>query len=333
MVYFSDEDFEGYFLVSAEDNKKDLKAPPRQLKLSMRDIRWCWKELGYPKVVMGNPSGKQAQVEAWRRFCAEALHRTPYNHLWTLADDKTEQGIKKQNAALRSYFPLAMAGKSAWETGMEFFERWETGRLLAPEAAKWIAKKKKLQGLRPGVSHIENEKDGRKSEEAGTEEGATSVHTDDRSLGSALMRLQGAESRETDRGEEWVQVEGGEEGGEWEEGGEGDEGREKELITLRDGEDGEEGGLSITDEERVDARDEDVCGETLDSFGLVYARPGEGDIDDDTTTIEMEKQVVSGLFVDHEEYDAHRLATAVHPPDGCHEAIMTVSPTKNDSPS
>ncbi|GBG85230.1 hypothetical protein CBR_g39796 [Chara braunii] len=154
MVYFSDEDFEGYFLVSVEDNKKDLKAPPRQPKLSMRDIRWCWKELGYPKAVMGNPSGKQAQVEAWRRFCAEALHRTPYNHLWTLADDKTEEGIKKQNAALRSCFPLAMAGKSAWETGMEFFERWETGRLLAPEGAKWIAKKKKVQGLKPGSSAL-----------------------------------------------------------------------------------------------------------------------------------------------------------------------------------
>ncbi|GBG87504.1 hypothetical protein CBR_g45563 [Chara braunii] len=71
MVYFSDEDFEGYFLVSAEDNKKDLKAPPRQLELSMRDIRWCWKELGYSKAVMGNPSGRQAQVEAWRRFCSQ----------------------------------------------------------------------------------------------------------------------------------------------------------------------------------------------------------------------------------------------------------------------
>ncbi|GBG66699.1 hypothetical protein CBR_g68683 [Chara braunii] len=166
------------------------------------------------------------------------------------------------------------------------------------------------------------------SKEAGTEEGAMSVYTDNHSLGSALMQLQGAESRETDGGEEWVEVEGGEEGGEWEEGGEGDEGREKELITLRDGEDGEEGGLSIIDEERVDAGDEDVCGETSDSFGLVYARPGEGDIDDDKTTMEMETQVVSGLSVDHEEYDAHHLATAVHQPDGCNEAIMTVSPAK-----
>ncbi|GBG83311.1 hypothetical protein CBR_g37023 [Chara braunii] len=166
------------------------------------------------------------------------------------------------------------------------------------------------------------------SEEAGTEEGATSVHRDDRSLGSALMRLQGAESCETDGGEEWMEVEGEEEGGGWEEGGEGDEGREKELITLRDGEDGEEGGLNITNEERVDAGDEDVCGETSDSFGLVYARPGEGDIDDDAMTMEMETQVVSGLSVDHEEYDAHHLATTVHPPDGRDEAIMTVSLAK-----
>ncbi|GBG63673.1 hypothetical protein CBR_g38985 [Chara braunii] len=162
MVYFSDADFEGYFLVSAEDNKKDLKAPPRQQKLSMTDIRWCWKEKGYPRVVMGNPSGKQAQVESWRWFCEDALQKMPYNHLWTLADDKTEQGISKQNAALRSYFPLAMAGESLWKMGMEFFKKWETGRLLAPEGAKWIAKKKKVKGVKGGVSHIENDKTGRK---------------------------------------------------------------------------------------------------------------------------------------------------------------------------
>ncbi|GBG88734.1 hypothetical protein CBR_g48264 [Chara braunii] len=162
MMYFLDADFEGYFLVSAEDNKKELKAPPRQQKLSMKDIRWCWKEKGYPRAVMGNPSGKQAQVESWRQFCEDALQKTTYNHLWTLADDKTEQGIRKQNAALRSYFPLAMAGESAWKMRMEFFEKWETGTLLAPEGAKWIAKKKKVKGVKAGVSHIENDKTGRK---------------------------------------------------------------------------------------------------------------------------------------------------------------------------
>ncbi|GBG91748.1 hypothetical protein CBR_g53600 [Chara braunii] len=115
MVYFSDADFEGYFL-----------------------------------------------VESWRRFCEDALQKTAYNHLWTLTDDKTEQGIRKQNAALRSYFPLAMAGKSVWKMGMEFFEKWETDRLLAPEGAKWIAKKKKVKGVKASVSHIENDKTGRK---------------------------------------------------------------------------------------------------------------------------------------------------------------------------
>ncbi|GBG62751.1 hypothetical protein CBR_g31768 [Chara braunii] len=105
MVYFSDEDFEGYFLVSAEDNKKDLKAPSRQLKLSMRDIRWCRTELGYPKAVMGNPAGN----------------------------------------------------RRTWRHGEDFVRRRSIGR-----RAKWIAKKKKVQGLKPGMSHIENEKDGRK---------------------------------------------------------------------------------------------------------------------------------------------------------------------------
>ncbi|GBG92039.1 hypothetical protein CBR_g54159 [Chara braunii] len=34
MLYFSYKDFDGYFLVISQDNKKDHKAPPRQLKLS-----------------------------------------------------------------------------------------------------------------------------------------------------------------------------------------------------------------------------------------------------------------------------------------------------------
>ncbi|GBG86079.1 hypothetical protein CBR_g40981 [Chara braunii] len=158
MIYFSDEEFEGYFVVSSEDNKKDLKAPPRQLKLSMMGIRWMWKEKGFPKAVMGNPNGKQAKVQKWHEFCAQALHKTPYNHLWILADEKGDDNIKKENAALRFYFPLVIAGKSVWE----LFEKWETGRLLAPEGAKWITKKRKVKDVRPDVSHIENEKLGRK---------------------------------------------------------------------------------------------------------------------------------------------------------------------------
>ncbi|GBG42121.1 hypothetical protein CBR_g75513, partial [Chara braunii] len=110
---------------------------------------------------MGNPSGKQAQVESWRRFCEDALQKTPYNHLWTLADDKTEQGIRKQNAALRSYFPFAMAGETSWKMGMDFFEKWETGRLLAPEGAKWIAKKKKVKGVKAGTGSCALAKQGK----------------------------------------------------------------------------------------------------------------------------------------------------------------------------
>ncbi|GBG83169.1 hypothetical protein CBR_g36785 [Chara braunii] len=145
MVYFFDDDFEGYFLVSSQDNKKDLKAPSRQLKLSMKDIRWQWKHDGCPRVVMGNPSGKQDQVRAWRKFCTTTLHKAPQNSLWLLADQKEEEATKKQNAALRSYLPLAMAGENVWKLGVEFFEKWETGRLLSHDGAKWTVKEKKVK--------------------------------------------------------------------------------------------------------------------------------------------------------------------------------------------
>ncbi|GBG70809.1 hypothetical protein CBR_g8109 [Chara braunii] len=128
MPYFSDDDFEGYFLVSSQNNKKDLKAPPRQLKLSMKDIRWKWKHDGCPRAVMGHPSGKQDQVLAWRKFCTTVLHKAPHINLWILADQKEEEALKKQNVALRSYFPLAMAGGNVWKLALEFFEKWETGK-------------------------------------------------------------------------------------------------------------------------------------------------------------------------------------------------------------
>ncbi|GBG73123.1 hypothetical protein CBR_g12840 [Chara braunii] len=152
----------GYFLVSSQDNKKDLKAPPRQLKLSMRDIRWQWKCVGCPCAVMGNPFRKQDQVWKWREFCNVALNMTPHNNLWTLADQQGEEAIRKQGAALRSYFPLAMAGENVWKLAVEFFEKWETGRLLGHDGAKWIMRKKKVKNVKPGVAYIHNDKLGRK---------------------------------------------------------------------------------------------------------------------------------------------------------------------------
>ncbi|GBG66001.1 hypothetical protein CBR_g54980 [Chara braunii] len=143
MVYFSDDDFEGYFLVSSQDNKKDLKAPPRQLKLSMRDIRWQWKRAGCPRAVMGNPIGKQDQVRKWREFCNIALNMTSHNNLWILADQQGEEAIKKQGAALRNYFPLAVAGENVWKLD-------------------WIMRKKKVKNVKPGVAYIHNDKLGRK---------------------------------------------------------------------------------------------------------------------------------------------------------------------------
>ncbi|GBG87714.1 hypothetical protein CBR_g45868 [Chara braunii] len=128
----------------------------------MRDIRWQWKRAGCPRAVMGNPIGKQDQVQKWREFCNVALNMTPHNNLWILADQQGEEAIRKQGAALRSYFPLAMAGENVWKLAVEFLEKWETGRLLGHNGAKWIMRKKKVKNVKPGVAYIHNDKLGRK---------------------------------------------------------------------------------------------------------------------------------------------------------------------------
>ncbi|GBG65027.1 hypothetical protein CBR_g49096 [Chara braunii] len=73
-----------------------------------------------------------------------------------------DEAIRKQGAALRSYFPLAMAGDNVWKLAVEFFEKWETGRLLGHDDTKWIMRKKKVKNVKPGVAYIDNDKLGRK---------------------------------------------------------------------------------------------------------------------------------------------------------------------------
>ncbi|GBG87291.1 hypothetical protein CBR_g45350 [Chara braunii] len=107
---------------------------------------------------MGNPSEKQDQVRDCHKFCTTALHKAPQKSLWLLADQKEEEVIKKQNVALRSYLPLAMAGENVWKLAVEFFEKWDTGRLLSHDGAKWIVKKKKVKNVKPGVAYIHNDK-------------------------------------------------------------------------------------------------------------------------------------------------------------------------------
>ncbi|GBG62718.1 hypothetical protein CBR_g31735 [Chara braunii] len=55
-----------------------------------------------------------------------------------------------------------MAGENVWKLAVEFFEKWETSRLLGHVCAKWIMRKKKVKNVKPGVAYIDNEKLGRK---------------------------------------------------------------------------------------------------------------------------------------------------------------------------
>ncbi|GBG63901.1 hypothetical protein CBR_g39906 [Chara braunii] len=123
----------------------------------------------------GTEGEQGRQVLKWREFCNVALNMTPHNNLWILADQKGEEAIRKQGAALRSYFPLAMVGENVWKLAVEFFEKWETGRLLEHDGAKWIMRKKKVKNVKPGVAYIDNDnvpvdpptKKGKKEKEEG----------------------------------------------------------------------------------------------------------------------------------------------------------------------
>ncbi|GBG88054.1 hypothetical protein CBR_g46423 [Chara braunii] len=109
--------------------------------------------LGLDKPTPGTKA-ERLRPEDWRDELRDNTTTTRYQ--------KGEEAIRKQGAALRSYFPLAMAGENVWKLAVEFFERWEIGRLLGHDGAKWIMRKKKVKNVQPGVAYIDNDKLGRK---------------------------------------------------------------------------------------------------------------------------------------------------------------------------
>ncbi|GBG77865.1 hypothetical protein CBR_g25797 [Chara braunii] len=55
-----------------------------------------------------------------------------------------------------------MAGENVWKLAVDFFDKWETSRLLGHDGAKWIMRKKKVKNVKPGVAYVENDKTGMK---------------------------------------------------------------------------------------------------------------------------------------------------------------------------
>ncbi|GBG89566.1 hypothetical protein CBR_g49355 [Chara braunii] len=52
--------------------------------------------------------------------------------------------------------------ENVWKLAVDFFNKWETGRLLGHDGTKWIMRKKKVKNVKPGVAYVENDKTGRK---------------------------------------------------------------------------------------------------------------------------------------------------------------------------
>ncbi|GBG77476.1 hypothetical protein CBR_g23924 [Chara braunii] len=110
--------------------------------------------LGLDKPTPGTKA-ERLRPEEWRDELAGQYY---YYAVYQKGDD----AIRKKGAALRSYFPLAMAGENVWKLAVDFFDKWETGRLLGHDGAKWIMRKKKVKNVKPGVAYVENDKSGRK---------------------------------------------------------------------------------------------------------------------------------------------------------------------------
>ncbi|GBG77317.1 hypothetical protein CBR_g23646 [Chara braunii] len=126
-------------------------------------------------------------------------------------------------------------------------------------------------------------------------------------------------------GEEGEEGEEEEEGEEWEEG---EEMGEKELILLREGEEGEQRDFDIEDDERVDIEDDASCEESSDSFGLLYREDRSRDVHDGAMTIKMETQVVSDLSADPEDYEIQPVTDAIDLQHRCDEVSIAVSPVE-----
>ncbi|GBG70341.1 hypothetical protein CBR_g6469 [Chara braunii] len=118
------------------------KALPCSQKLAMISIRAAWIEAGQPRAVMGNPSGKRHLVDRYREFQRSALMKTPIEDNWELAKNEDKEIVPKWTERLRPWLALATSSDEVWRLAMHFYERWESGRLLATDGVMHNKKKK-----------------------------------------------------------------------------------------------------------------------------------------------------------------------------------------------
>ncbi|GBG90373.1 hypothetical protein CBR_g50621 [Chara braunii] len=113
VVWFSDEDFAGYMQVSLNENTRHKMSKHRSQTAAFEDMQEAWEKEGRPVAIQGNPSGKEAEKQAFFKFQKLLLGKSPNDAHWTLAKKTLTLADKEYVAAvgnaLRQWMSLVTA--------------------------------------------------------------------------------------------------------------------------------------------------------------------------------------------------------------------------------
>ncbi|GBG83546.1 hypothetical protein CBR_g37263 [Chara braunii] len=123
VVWFSDEDFGRYLQVCQMENTRHKMSKQRAQKAAFEDMWEAWENQGRPVAIQGDPSGKEAEKQAFFDFQKLLLGKSPNDAHWTMAHKATTLADKDHVAAIgnavRQWMPLVTASDEVFCKGME----------------------------------------------------------------------------------------------------------------------------------------------------------------------------------------------------------------------
>ncbi|GBG59678.1 hypothetical protein CBR_g49944 [Chara braunii] len=143
---FKPEDKDKYFYypVSLMENTRHKMFKQRTQKASFEGMREVWENQGRSVAIQGNPSGKEAEKQAFFNFHKLLLGKSLNGAHWTMARKATtladQDHVAAIGNALRQWIPLVTAGDEVFRKGMEFYDKWVEGKLLGRDGKMPLSK-------------------------------------------------------------------------------------------------------------------------------------------------------------------------------------------------
>ncbi|GBG80767.1 hypothetical protein CBR_g31321 [Chara braunii] len=130
VVYFDDNHLDGYAHISTFDNTRKTRAIPDSFRVSVKNIRDMWVDMGMPSRDWQHippEADKEALRDNYQKFIRKAVQLTADSEL----RGKTLKPTYNTNWSnlVRSHLTLATVGKRVWDLLTRFFDSWEAGLL------------------------------------------------------------------------------------------------------------------------------------------------------------------------------------------------------------